>query len=82
MAAHALISTLSVFTIVCSCAKCTKLKLLEQVYLPSVQETTYRYRRAMLTRDTTAAYSVLTGSLLVESSCSIACEYHSQLYNG
>ena len=44
-----------------SCVKRTKLKLLVQAHLLSVEEPAYGFRRAMLVRDTTAAYSVLSG---------------------
>ena len=40
--------------------KSTNLKLLLQAHLPFVEEPAYRIRRAMLVRDTTAAYSVHT----------------------
>ena len=44
------------FMFVFSCVRSTKLKLLEQVRVPSVQKkSTYRYRRTLLTRDATAA---------------------------
>ena len=46
-----------------SCVKRTRPRLLVQVYLPSVHERYYRFRREMITRDITAAYTVLTGSM-------------------
>ena len=39
-----------------SCVKSTKLKLLLQAHLPFVEEPAYRFRRAMLVRDTAATY--------------------------
>ena len=45
-----------------SCAKGTKLKLLKQAHLPSVQVSMQGFRRALLVRDITATQAVLSRS--------------------
>ena len=45
-----------------SCVKVTKLKLLKQAHMPSVQVLLRSIRRALLVRDITATQAVLSGT--------------------
>ena len=51
--------------------KRTKLKLLEQVHMPSLGKAMYGYHRVMFASDTTASYSVLIGSKIPINSFNI-----------
>ena len=58
------------YTATLSCVNCTKLKLLQQAILPSVQNPLHEFRRAMLV-------SYFTAVCCRQHRCKIACEHRS-----